>query len=344
VGGGLVARACLLALAALAGSLVWLRGGATPGGAAELLEAPGHGAASTLDARGLPLELEGLFEPGSLTMPLNESLAMCQPESLPAPELGPDAPWRLCSYSEKGRVVVYMTPKSGSSSGRHMMEAYFADTVEIEYAAALALMLRGGDLYRVGTAREPLERFFSQYDEVFARLLGRPHLVPEQYRAYAKPYENWTHQQYVALQHSPGGTETLTRTFKQFLHDYDGRFEFNPHFRMQVHHMWNALAGEPLRFERIVRVGALEDTIAELAHVDIQARPPPIWDRKFSRRFNVTMLTDDEVRKICRIAMSDYCCLNFELPATCKHAPRGERVRCKYASRRGRPAIVPLLA
>ncbi len=50
------------------------------------------------------------------------------------------------------------------------------------------------------------------------------------------------------------------------------------------------------------------------------------------------------MRKICRIAMLDYCCLNFELPKACKHAPRGERVRCKYATRRGRPAIVPVLA
>ena len=224
------------------------------------------------------------------------------------------------------------------------MKSYFPDTVEVEYAAAHALMLREEELFRLGSVRDPLVRLFSQYDEVFARLLGRPQLIPEQYRAYAKPYQNWTHEQYVALQKSPGGTEALTRSFKQFIQDYDGRLEFNPHIRTQVHQMWNTLAGEPFPFDRIVLMDTLEDAIAELARVEAQARPAPLWDHKFPRRFNVTTVTDDEVRKICRIAMLDYCCLNFELPAACKHAPHGERVRCKYAARRGRPAIVPILA
>ena len=200
------------------------------------------------------------------------------------------------------------------------------------------------ELFRLGVVRDPLVRFFSQYDEVFARILGRPHLVPEQYRAYVKPYQNWTHERYRAFQNTSGGVEALTRSFKQFLRDYDGRLEFNPHLRVQVHHMWNTLAGEPFRFDRIVLVGALEDVIAELARAKPQERPAPTWDHKYSRRFNVTDVTEDEVRKICRIAMLDYCCLNFELPRACKHAPRGERVRCKYATRRGRPAIVPILA
>ena len=40
--------------------------------------------------------------------------------------------------------------------------------------------------------------------------------------------------------------------------------------------------------------------------------------RKITRRFNVTKVSDDAKRKICRILALDYCCLNIELPDICR--------------------------
>jgi hypothetical protein len=299
------------------------------------------------DLRGLPLEQDELFEPGSLIMPRNESLFMCQPDFVPAPlTYGLKAPWRVATYSKQYNILLYMIEKSGSSTGRHVMKHFFNGT-EVFELPMLEMMFNAAKtgVYRLVAVREPLHRFFSQYDEVFVRHLGRPRSVPRAYRAFAQPYEGWPYKQYDAFFRTEEGRENLTRSFKQFLRDYDGRQEFDEHIRMQVHHMWDSSAKEAFHFDRVVDLKRLEQAFVDLAEAVGVAgeRPKLIWGRKYPRRFDVTQVTDDEIRKICTLAKVDYCCLNYELPPQCKEASGGQRVRCKYSTRRGRPAIVPVL-
>jgi hypothetical protein len=308
-----------------------------------------HGVLSRdgFDLRGLPLEEDALFEPGSLVMPLNESLSMCQPDFVPAPlTYGLKAPWRVATYSVKYNILLYMIEKSGSSTGRHAMKQYFngSEVFELPMLELMHNAERAGT-YRLVAVREPLHRFYSQYDEIFVRHLGRPRTVPRAYRAFAQPYDGWSYKKYDAFFRTEEGRENLTRSFKQFLRDYDGRTEFDEHIRMQVHHMWDTNAKEAFHFDRVVHLQRLEQALVDLAEsVGLAGeRPKLIWGRKYPRRFDVSQVTDDEIRKICTLAMVDYCCLNFKLPTQCVEASAGQRVRCKYSTRRGRPAIVPVL-
>jgi hypothetical protein len=44
-----------------------------------------------------------------------------------------------------------------------------------------------------------------------------------------------------------------------------------------------------------------------------------VHGRKSPRRFDTSLVQDATKRKICKILMLDYCCLNFELPDVCKN-------------------------
>ena len=58
--------------------------------------------------------------------------------------------------------------------------------------------------------------------------------------------------------------------------------------------------------------------------------------RKITRRFNVSKVSNDTKRKICRILALDYCCLNIELPEVCREDDEDEAVYCAMERRNER--------
>eukprot|EP01083_Nonionella_stella_P113042 333084_1 len=75
------------------------------------------------------------------------------------------------SYSAKHKLAYVMLPKSGSSTARHMLKNEF-DAKEGQMSLQPASFVRGGEMEEfevISFVRDPLSRFFSQYDEAYVR-------------------------------------------------------------------------------------------------------------------------------------------------------------------------------
>ena len=69
-----------------------------------------------------------------------------------------------------------------------------------------------------------------------------------------------------------------------------------------------------------------------------------IRGRSYPRRFNKSKVSDESVRRVCRYAALDYCCLNFEMPKQCRDGAAG--VTCEIeidAANGGERHIVPVV-
>ena len=87
------------------------------------------------------------------------------------------------------------------------------------------------------------------------------------------------------------------------------------------HKSYNAhLPGEPFPVTAIYNSTEAEKGWQEIASSKGVTIPDGemTHGRKITRRFNVTKVSDDAKRKICRILALDYCCLNIELPDICR--------------------------
>ena len=111
------------------------------------------------------------YRPGTLAVPPAEALRHCFVNAtLYAGHLpDPDPPRCLVSLSERLRLIYRTVPKSASSSARHVMRDFLDGRDKRLAHDAMEDKVRRGGYHMISFVREPLDRFFSSYDEAFFR-------------------------------------------------------------------------------------------------------------------------------------------------------------------------------
>ncbi|KAL3827002.1 hypothetical protein ACHAXA_000066 [Cyclostephanos tholiformis] len=238
-----------------------------------------------------PLE----FPPGTLGMDHAHSLRHCYADpniyANHLRERGDGGRVRV-SYSDRHDLAYVMLPKSGSSTARHVLQNEFD-------ASEVSISLRPEDFYgqkeegggKGGTnegknttvitfVRDPLSRFYSQYDESYVRTApwqknnnpyyvdpnndptdaqrGKPHPFPYLYEGL-KSYDDYE-DVYCPMKGRKSRKEckrertredgTLARRFERFVSDYDGLDPFDVHMTLQVP-MLSSTNGMPLHVTQI---------------------------------------------------------------------------------------------
>ncbi len=274
------------------------------------------------------------FLPGSLDMDRGQVMQKCWVDSQLYPIKS-----NICTYSETYNLLYMLLPKSGSSTGRHVMKHDFA-AVEMQWRPCKKLLDKE-DVIKTVSVRNPLTRFYASYDESFVRKLGHPDLIPAKYRAYMEPMKGWEYKNYSALFDTVEGVKFLTETFERFVRDYDGLGVFDIHLSLQMPMMWNTNNNCPHKFDVIFGTKDMDTAFADLAEKVGSPPPKVIRGRSYPRRFNSSALSDATMQKICRLAAIDFCCLNFELPEPCRKEsiPKGERVMCEWFNPLGQQAL-----
>ena len=256
-----------------------------------------------------------------------------------------------CTVSEKHKLVYHMTPKSGSSTGRHVVKADF-EGKDWTHArdCQRATLLRGW--LNFATLRNPTTRAFASYEEMFVRNInqqdkGQGHSIPPRFEAFFRPYEanGFTYRNYSAMFDDPQGVARLTRSYEQFMRDWDGTM-FDVHLGSQVSYAFvrDPTTGLPSaeHLTRVFDTHNMEAEFVDLAkRLGLPKRPRVIKGRAYPRRLNVSDVSDDAFQRMCEIYAVDYCCLNYELPPACARAPPAKRVWCRWASANDLPVGDP---
>mmetsp|Transcript_28264 Transcript_28264/g.45948 ORF Transcript_28264/g.45948 Transcript_28264/m.45948 type:complete len:249 (+) Transcript_28264:2-748(+) len=206
--------------------------------------------------------------------------------------------------------------------------------------------------------REPLNRFYSSYDEAYFRMgpwMGDGPIVRDkprvrkQYRdnkykvdKYPYLYEGFSTIDDFRRKYCPSeildrgnflncnqvpsiDDGTLASRFSQFVRDYTGLDPFDVHLFLQSSYLVFP-TGEPFPITVIYNATDAERGWQEVAlrkGVDIPDGEMT-HGRKITRRFDVGKVSDGTKRKICRMLALDYCCLNIELPEVCRGDGDGE--------------------
>ena len=307
------------------------------------------------DSPAVPLE----FPPGTLRMDHASALKHCHADpgvyGIHLKERGDGSSIRV-SYSEGHDLAYVMLPKSGSSTARYMMNEHFAATER-------PMSLRrpgeeGGKMEVITFVRDPLSRFYSQYDESYVRTAPwkngqNPHYVDPNTGVQAVPhpfpylYENMTSYDDYEDVYCPINTRksrrdckqeetkedgTLASRFEQFVRDYDGREPFDVHMTLQVP-MLMSNDGVPLRVTQIYNTADSDGAWRRIAREFLGENATllggqeggdggggggVISGRSYPRRFNSDLVSVETQRRICELVLIDYCCLNLPLPDVCK--------------------------
>jgi len=274
---------------------------------------------------------ERFFEPGSLSLSRTEALNRCYVERK---ERRSD--FNMCTVSDVYHITYFMLPKSGSSTGRHVMKdvKHGFSGKEISRPECNR-KLRDSEFLNIVSVRNPLTRFFASYDEAFVRKLPSQHRIPLKYRKFMEPFQGWVYNDYAELFDDPAGVRLLTKSFETFVRDYDGEIVYDEHLQLQAPQLWDNSQDKMFQFDLAFDTKELDAKFHELA-VRVNAPPPRvIRGRSYPRRFNTSALADVTYQKICRLAAIDFCCLNFPLPPACtlESVAKDERVMCKWVRR-----------
>lgn len=288
------------------------------------------------------------YLPGTLAITSTESLQHCHVNTTQFEHHFSTRGSILVSLSERHKLIYRNIPKSASSSSRHAMKEWFGgEDMRIKIRDLKARV--ENDKYQiVSFIRDPLDRFYSSYDEAFFRKgpwFGEGRLVknrPGEVKGYLKskhkldPYPYLydglhTYDDYRDKFCDKGSdlecqtAETiddgdLTRRFEHFVADYDGRDPFDVHLSLQVPFLTFA-TGEPLPISMLYNASTADTDWLYISRQHGADVPDDglVHGRKSPRRFDTSLVQDATKRKICKILMLDYCCLNFELPDVCKN-------------------------
>eukprot|EP00924_Labyrinthula_sp_SR-Ha-C_P008250 maker-scaffold_11-snap-gene-7.5-mRNA-1 protein AED:0.05 eAED:0.05 QI:289/1/1/1/0.4/0.16/6/641/375 len=279
------------------------------------------------------------FLPGTLSLPRLEVINKCYVDTK---KYGAHRTGNMCTYSEEFNLFYLLLPKSGSSTGRHVMKHDFAAR---EYLTNICRKhLKNEKTFGDGkklpmntiSLRNPISRFYASYDEMFVRKLPYIDKIPEKYRSFMNHFRGWVYQNYSALFYDDDGVNLLTDTFEQFVHDYDGRKPFDEHLKLQMPSIVNH-DGFPYRFDYVIDTKKMDEAFVEIAELvgnskDVRV----IRGRSYPRRFNTSRLSTETMRKICELSLIDFCCLNYPLPDECvKYAPNEKVARpmCKWVEK-----------
>ena len=303
------------------------------------------------------------FTPGTLPISQLSALQKCYTNTTIFGQHFKERTRRRAPYSEKHKLAYILLPKSGSSTGRFMMQRDFhatEKTITIEKSASLKNI--------IAFVREPLSRFYSQYDEAYVRTapwhpsqnryyidpdnihdetLRAKHPFPylfedmDKYHdyedAFCPPSKRKRRGDCVSAESQENGT--LASRLERFVQDYDGRSPFDIHLALQVPMLsnikdgkvlyitelhnttnserdWNALAKKYIHEDHVLEnaknaLGSTKNT------KNTKETGGVIQGRSYPRRFNVTLVSEKTQRRICELALLDYCCLNFPLPDVC---------------------------
>ncbi|KAL7526509.1 hypothetical protein ACHAXR_001522, partial [Thalassiosira sp. AJA248-18] len=295
-----------------------------------------HAALSRLnDSPSTPLE----FPPGTLSLSHAETLRHCFAE----PRIyskhvqggrddGSNVP---VSYSEKHKLAYVMLPKSGSSTARFMLKNDF-------HAREIRMSLQPNSFQMGGKnegaevityVRDPLSRFYSQYDEAYVRAApwqtgNNPYSIDHDSKKQMTPhpfpylYDNiHTYLEYEDVFCPPstrksrkdcifrpsGENGTLASRFERFVHQYNGRDPFDVHLTLQVP-MMSSTNGLPLHMTQIYNTSDSKGGWKHIADQFLGKNSTlgkeggkgggVIAGRSYPRRFNSDLVSIETQRRI----------------------------------------------
>ena len=299
------------------------------------------------------------FPPGTLTLDSAHALRHCYAD----PEIyanhlkdrGDGSKVRV-SYSEKYNLAYVMIPKSGSSTARYTLEKEF-NAKEMSLSLKPNISIDGDENMVVITfVRDPLSRFYSQYDEAYVRTAPwkkgqNEYYIDPDTKAQDKPhpfpylYENFNsyvdyEDVYCPIKTRKSRKEckqektkedgTLASRFERFVLDYNGRDPFDIHLNLQVP-LLSSNDGLPLYITNIYNTTDSEGGWKSIAKQFLGENATlgsnkkndnnggeVIAGRSYPRRFNSDLVSDVIQRRICQLTLIDYCCLNLPLPDVCR--------------------------
>ena len=315
------------------------------------------------------------FAPGSLLMSSADSFQHCYVNMTTYGNHVPQGKSLLAAVSDEYELIYRNIPKSSSSTGRHVIQDFLEGEDRRVKHDDLIRMVHDEGYDLISFVREPLNRFYSSYDEAFFRIgpwMGEGEIVADKPRVKKWYHENkWKVDKYPYLYEGmqtisdfrqfycpaeilkkgkgqkcnevPSIDDgTLTHRFEQFVRDYDGLEPFDVHLHLQVSNLVFGGTGEPLPVSRLYNATNAEKAWQEIAH----SRGVEIDDgdithgRKITRRINVDMVSKETKRKICKLLALDYCCLNMKLPEVCiANGNNSEGVYCKMKETDGKVTI-----
>ncbi|KAL3787871.1 hypothetical protein HJC23_000413 [Cyclotella cryptica] len=250
------------------------------------------------------------------------------------------------SYSEKFKLAYVMLPKSGSSTARYMLKNQF-EAIETSKSLQQIDFQAGGKMEGVEVisfVRDPLSRFFSQYEEAFTRtapwvtndnpyianthpypyLFDNIHSYQEYEDVFCPPETRKSRRECIDKPSAENGT--LAARLERFVRNYDGRDPFDVHLTLQVP-MLSTQNGYPLHITQIYNTTDAEGGWKSIARELLGANSSlaqsgsegvVIEGRSYPRRLNSKLVSLETQRRICELALLDYCCLNLPLPEVCQ--------------------------
>ncbi|KAL7533694.1 hypothetical protein ACHAXR_005393 [Thalassiosira sp. AJA248-18] len=309
------------------------------------------------------------FTPGTLPLSQLSTLQKCYTEPTIYGNHFKENIRRRVPYSEKHQLAYILLPKSGSSTGRFMMKHEF-DAVE-QYITVKPPM------HVIAFVREPLSRFYSQFDEAYVRtapwVMKSPHPFPYLYENLNSyhDYEDVfcpistrkNRRECIDRQSKENGT--LSSRLERFVQEYDGRSPFDIHLALQVPLLSNIDDGRSLHIselynttnaeqdwnaiaKRYLGEEAVLENAKKAKQMGTKESGGVIQGRSYPRRFDKSLVGAITERRICELALLDYCCLNFPLPSVCtstvsEGGDNEQNLSCKmdYDDEHGRIRIQP---
>mmetsp|Transcript_8264 Transcript_8264/g.17231 ORF Transcript_8264/g.17231 Transcript_8264/m.17231 type:complete len:805 (-) Transcript_8264:117-2531(-) len=303
--------------------------------AAEIVRGAAHLPDGTTDLK---------FRPGTLPLKTTDALQICYSDKDVYKEHFRRGATDRVSVSEEHKLIYVMLPKSGSSTARFMMENKFGAREKSENF----LEFGTGSLanYTVlSFIRDPLSRFFSQYDEAYARTGpwqrgyrkedGYTHPAPYlfenlgSYRDYEDifcPPETRSDRKECTFRETQENG-TLAARLERYAFEYDGRVPFDIHLHLQVPLLSFRGTGRTVHIDEVYNTTAAKvgwESLAKRHRVDLSAPNKDggagvIQGRSYPRRFDKKYISDRTKQRICELGMLDYCCLNLPLPPPCSN-------------------------
>mmetsp|Transcript_8 Transcript_8/g.40 ORF Transcript_8/g.40 Transcript_8/m.40 type:complete len:978 (+) Transcript_8:237-3170(+) len=230
------------------------------------------------------------FRPGILPVNTTEGLKLCHADPMVYKKHFRRSIRDKVSVAEDHKLIYIMLPKSGSSTARFMMETKFGAKEEAKNLNELGT----GSLahYNVFTfIRDPLSRFFSQYDEAYART-GPWQRGYRKEDGYTHPaaflFEGFNSYQDYEEVFCPPETRktdrkectfretqengTLAARFERYVWEYDGVSPFDIHLHLQVPLLSHPATGRALHVDEMYNTTAARvgwEALAKRYSVDL---------------------------------------------------------------------------
>jgi len=258
-----------------------------------------------------------------------------------------------------------------------MMKTEF-DAVELRGRNALKEAMNADNI--IAFVREPLSRFYSQYDEAYVRTAPwqntqNPYYIdpnnPQQTTVHPFPflYENLRSYQDYENVFCPPSTRrnpnnrrecvfrqskedgTLAKRLDRFVQEYDGRNPYDVHLILQVPKLLSKKSdGTLINITELYNTTNAEHDWKLIAkkyigqHAEFtknKKKGGVIEGRSYPRRFDKSLVSKETERRICLLALLDYCCLNFPLPSSCEEEAKELTCTMDYDDERGAVRVQP---